>query len=197
MKHRFAPSAYLPTVSALAVVVLTAVVLTAVVLPVVGIPIAISPAQAATDQTFLGQHGNWHTYRLKEASGLTCYMVSKPVRTRGKFKKRGDVFAFITHRPKEGERDVVNFQAGYTYKAKSTVTVSIGDKSFPLITSKDTAWSKNSADDTSMIKVMIKGNSMTVKGSPSRGGQITDTYSLRGFTAAYKKITRACGLKLK
>jgi hypothetical protein len=192
MKHRFALFTYLPVVSAFAVVVLVTVVL-----PVVGIPIAIGPAQAATDQTFLGQHGNWYTYHLKEASGLACYMVSKPVRTRGKFKKRGDVFAFITHRPKEGKRDVVNFQAGYTYKAKSTVTVSMGDKSFLLITSKDTAWSKKPADDKSMIKSMIKGNLMAAKGSPPRGGQITDTYSLRGFTAAYKKITRACGLKLK
>jgi hypothetical protein len=207
MKHRFAHIAVLPAVSApvasvwipaiRAASVWAATILTAMVLTAVTIPTTIGSALAATKQTFLGQHGNWYTYRLKETSGLTCYMISKPVRTRGKFKKRGDVFAFITHRPKEGERDVVNFQAGYTYKAKSTVTVNIGDKSFPLTTSKDTAWSKKPADDKAMIKVMIKGNTMKAKGFPSRGGQITDTYSLRGFTSAYKKITRACGLKLK
>jgi hypothetical protein len=150
---------------------------------------------AADKQTFLGQHGDWYTYRLNDDGARTCYMVSKPVRSRGKFKKRGDVVAFITHRPKEGERDVINFQAGFTYKANSTVAVKIGDSSFSLFTSKDTSWSRSPSDDKAIIGAMIKGNTMDVSGTPSRGGQITDTYSLRGFTAAYKKITQACGLK--
>lgn len=156
---------------------------------------AVAVAFAADKQTFLGQHGDWYAYRLNEDGARTCYMVSKPVRTKGKFKKRGEVVAFITHRPKEGERDVINFQAGFTYKASSTVTAKIGDRSFSLFTSKDTAWSRSPADDKALIAAMIKGSSLDVSGTSSRGGQITDTYSLRGFSAAYKKITQACGLK--
>jgi len=152
-------------------------------------------ARAADKQTFLGQHGDWYTYRLSEDGARTCYMVSKPVRSRGKFTKRGDVVAFVTHRPKEGERDVVNFQAGYTYRSGSAVSVKIGDKTFSLFTSKDTAWARNSGDDKAMVHAMVSGNAMDVKGTPVRGGDITDTYSLRGFTAAYKAITKACGLK--
>lgn len=150
---------------------------------------------AAAEQTFLGRHGDWYAYRLNEDGARTCYMVSKPVSTRGNFKKRGDVVTFITHRPKEGERDVINFQAGFTFKANSTVAVKIGDRSFSLFTSKDTAWSRTPSDDKALIATMIQGSTMTVSGTSSRGGQITDTYSLRGFTAAYKKITQACGLK--
>jgi hypothetical protein len=153
------------------------------------------PADAADKQTFLGQHGDWYAYRLNEDGARTCYMVSKPVRSRSKFKKRGDVVTFVTHRPKEGERDVVNFQAGYTYKGKSNVSVKIGDAAFSLFTSKDTAWSRTPADDKAMIAAMIKGTAMVVKGTPSRGTDTTDTYSLRGFTKAYKTITKACGLK--
>ena len=153
------------------------------------------PALGADKQTFLGQHGDWYAYRLNEDGARTCYMVSKPIRTRSKFKKRGDVVAFVTHRPKEGERDVVNFQAAYTYKGKSNVSVKIGDTSFSLFTSKDTAWARTPADDKAMIAAMIKGTAMSVKGTPSRDSATTDTYSLRGFTAAYKKITKACGLK--
>jgi hypothetical protein len=158
--------------------------------------LAIGPTAAAADkQTFLGQHGVWYAYRINDDGARTCYMVSKPSRTRGKFKKRGDVVAFVTHRPREGERDVINFQAGFTYKASSTVAVRIGDKSFSLFTSKDTAWSRSASDDKAMVAAMIKGNTMDVTGAPSRGGQIVDTYSLTGFGAAYKKITGACGLK--
>lgn len=152
-------------------------------------------ASAADKQTFLGQHDDWYTYRISEDGARTCYMVSKPARTRGTFKKRGDVVAFVTHRPKEGERDVVNFQAGFTYKAKSDVNVKIADDSFTLFTSKDTAWAKTPADDKAMVQAMIKGVTMNVEGMTTRGEKIMDTYSLRGFTAAYKKITAACGLK--
>jgi invasion protein IalB len=150
---------------------------------------------AADNQTFLGQHGAWYAYLLHEDGARTCYMVSKPVRTRGNFKKRGDVVAFVTHRPKEGERDVVSFQAGYTYKAGGSVAVKIGDKTFSLFTSKDTAWSRNPSEDKEVVHAMISGNTMDVKGTPLHGGDTTDIYSLRGFTAAYKRITRACGLK--
>jgi hypothetical protein len=122
-------------------------------------------------------------------------MVSKPTRTRGKFMKRGDVVVFITHRPKEGERDVVNFQTGFTLKTNSPVSVTVGDKSFSLFASKDTAWSREPGDDKAMVSAMIGGSKMDVKSTPARGGSIVDTYSLQGFTAAYKKITRACGLK--
>ncbi len=156
---------------------------------------AASAAVAADKQTFLGQSGDWYTYQLNDGGARTCYMVSKPASTRGNFKKRGDVVAFITHRPREGERDVISIQAGVTYKQNSTVAVKIGDRSFSLFTSKDTAWSRSPSDDKALIAAMIQGSTMSASGTSSRGGQITDTYSLRGFGAAYKKITQACGLK--
>lgn len=156
---------------------------------------AVPAAFAADKQAFLGQHGDWYAYRLNEDGARTCYMVSKPTRTRGKFKKRGDVVVFVTHRPKEGERDVVNFQTGFTLKTNTPVAVTIGDKSFSLFASKDTAWSREPGDDKAMVAAMIGGSRMEVKSTPARGGAITDSYSLQGFTAAYTKITRACGLK--
>jgi hypothetical protein len=167
----------------------------AVVLAAAASALAASVAVGADKQAFLGQHGDWYAYRLNEDGARTCYMVSKPARTRGKFKKRGDVVVFITHRPKEGERDVVNFQTGFTLKTNSPVAVTIGDKSFSLFASKDTAWSREPGDDKAMVTAMIGGSSMDVKTTPARGGAMVDTYSLKGFTAAYRKITQACGLK--
>lgn len=155
----------------------------------------VAAAHAADKQTFLGRHGAWYAYLLNEDGARTCYIVSKPIRTRGQFKKRGDVVAFVTHRPKEGERDVVSIQAGYTYKSGSNVAVKIGDKTFSLFTSKDTAWSRNPSEDKEVVHAMIAGNTMDVKGTPLHGSATTDIYSLSGFTAAYKRINRACGLR--
>ena len=42
---------------------------------------------------------------------------------------------------------------------------------------------------------MKRGRKMVVKGKSSRGTATTDTYSLTGFSAAYKAIGEACGVK--
>ena len=106
-------------------------------------------------QTFLGQFGAWYAYQLAESGARICYMVSKPVRSRGKYKKRGDVVAFITHRPRDGERDVVNFQAGYTYKPGAKVTARIDkEKTYRLMADRDAAWSKNAAADEILVELL-------------------------------------------
>lgn len=155
-----------------------------------------APEAGAEDrQTFLGQHGAWYAYKLVEGGQRTCYIVSKPTRSRGKFRKRGDVVVFVTHRPKEKERDVVNFQAGYTYKSKSIVTVTIKENRFSLVTDRDAAWSRNEAEDKELVAAMVKGSRMMVAGESKSGVATTDFYSLKGFTRARKKINRACGIK--
>jgi hypothetical protein len=41
---------------------------------------------------------------------------------------------------------------------------------------------------------MIRGLEMVVRGTSSRGTATKDTYSLRGFTAAYEAARDACNL---
>ena len=146
-------------------------------------------------QTFLGQYGAWYAYRLMESGQRICYMVSKPARSRGKYKKRGDVVAFVTHRPKAGEKDVVNFQAGYSYKRGSKVTVRIGKKTFNLTTDRDAAWSRNAGEDRVLVAAMVRGSTLVLKGKSKSNIATTDTYSLKGFTRARKRINRACKIK--
>ena len=143
-------------------------------------------------QTFLGEFGSWYAYQLTESGRPVCYIVSKPIRSRGKYKKRGDVVAFVTHRPKDGERDIVNFQAGYTYKTGAKVTATIDKKTYALMTDRDAAWSKNAAVDKILVAAMIKGSRLVLKGTSKSGITTTDTYSLKGFARAHKRINRAC-----
>jgi hypothetical protein len=42
---------------------------------------------------------------------------------------------------------------------------------------------------------MRKGDKMIVHGESSRGTQTKDTYSLKGFSQAYKAISAKCGKK--
>ena len=151
------------------------------------------PAMAQGIQR-LGDFEDWNAYQFTESGNVACYMASVPKKAEGNYKRRGDIFAIVTHRPSESRRDEVSFIAGYSYKKDSWVEVAIGEKTFKLFTQDDGAWAPDKEADAALVAAMIKGRGMVVKGTSTRGTDTLDTYSLSGFTRAYQTINKACGL---
>ncbi len=150
-------------------------------------------ATASSVPTELGQYGDWTAYSYKEGKNTVCYMASTPKKDEGKYKKRGDIYAIITHRPADKSYNVVNFVAGYNYKQNSKVVVKIGTTSFNnLFTNVDSAWAPDSSTDKKLVEAMKRGQKMTVEGISFRGTKTKDTYSLKGFTGAYRAISAKC-----
>ena len=144
----------------------------------------------------IGEYDDWVAYYHKDVGGIVCYMASAPKRDEGKYTKRGDIYAVVTHRPGEKSFDVVNFVAGYTFKPGSKVTVKIGKTTISrLFTSEDKAWAVSDKVDKELVNAMKKGERMIVHGVSSKGTNTKDTYSLAGFTGAYKAISSKCKKK--
>ena len=144
----------------------------------------------------LGNFQDWGAFTARENGKLVCYIGAEPKTSRGKYKKRGQTFLLVTHRPKENSKrnrfNVVSLRAGYTYKKASAVKILIGKSTFKLFTTKEWAFAENAKLDKELITAMKRGSTLTVKGISSRGTKTTDTYSLKGFTAAHKAINKAC-----
>lgn len=158
--------------------------------------LSISSVQAMEAPKLLGKYGDWSAYTYKENGKNVCYIASTPKRDEGKYTQRGDIYAVVTHRPGEKSFDVVNFVAGYTYKKGSKVEIKIGKETFNnIFTDADKAWTLTEKDDQALVAAMKRGQRMIVKGVSSRGTQTKDTYSLSGFTRAYKVISAKCGKK--
>jgi hypothetical protein len=153
---------------------------------------AAAPARAEEPKQ-IGEFGNWAAYVFMEDGGKVCYMASQPKKQEGKFSRRGDVFALITHRPAEGSHDVFSYITGYSYKSGSDASVKIGGDSFTLFTQDDTAWAPNDVVDGKIAAAIRKGSDMVVKGTSARGTPTTDTFSLKGSGSAYDAITKECG----
>ncbi len=154
--------------------------------------VAITAAFAAPQK--IGEYSDWVAYFYKDNSGNVCYVASTPKKDEGKYAKRGDIYVVITHRPKEKSFDVVNFVAGYDFKADSKVEVKIGNKTIDkMFVDKDKAWAVSEAVDKELINEMKKGQRMIIHGVSNKGTTTKDTYSLRGFVAAYKAISAKCG----
>jgi hypothetical protein len=154
-----------------------------------------APRAEAAEPKLLGQYRDWEAYSLKENGQNVCYVASQPTKTKGKYKKRGDIVVLVTHRPARKERDVINFFAGYSFKKGSAVEVKIGGQKFSLFTKADTAWARGEKDERAMVRAMMRGRRMVVTGLSARGTRTADTYSLSGFTRAYKRVSKACGVK--
>ena len=140
----------------------------------------------------LGKHTDWEAFKARENGKLVCYMGAVPTKSQGKYTKRGRTFLLITHRTAEKSKNVISLQAGYTFKKTSEVELVIGKSKFKLFTDGPWAFASNADTDNKLVESMIRGAALIVRGISSRGTQTTDTYSLKGFTAAYKAIGKAC-----
>ena len=142
----------------------------------------------------ISRNGKWAAYVHEDGSDKVCYMASEPEKKAGNYSQRGDVFAFITHRPSKNSKNVFSYIAGYTYKTDSEVTVTIDSQTFTLFPHGNMAWTPDEATDAKITGAIRKGNKMVVKGYSSRGTLTTDTFSLRGTGASYKDISEQCGV---
>lgn len=136
--------------------------------------------------------GDWSAFSLKLDGKPVCYIGSVPVKSAGKYTQRGDIVFMVTHRPADQAIGVVNFQTGYTFKVGEDAILNIGDVTFKLFTDGQDAWARDVKSDQAIVLALIKGTRMVIKGISSRGTKTTDTFSLKGFTAAYKAASKAC-----
>lgn len=153
----------------------------------------VAPSLAhAQEAKRISQHGDWDAYTRGTGNSQFCYMVSKP-KTASLQSRRGEIFFLVWHRPGQKEFDVVQVDIGYPFKEASEVEVRIGGESWSLFTKDQSAWTYKQADDKALVAALRKGSRMTVKGTSSRNNPTTDTYSLKGTSAAYAAINKACG----
>lgn len=156
---------------------------------------AAAPAVAQEVQR-VGDFQAWSAYVAQEGEGKVCFVASKPLKSEGNYTRRGTVVAMVTRRPGRVPNDEVSIQAGYDYKPGEKVEVDVdGEAAFEMVTKDEFAWlpRSNGALDKKLIDSMVRGLNMTVRGFSARDTLTTDTFSLRGFTAAYQAMSQACG----
>ena len=154
------------------------------------------PAEAQSPRVLLKRPDTWSAYILKESKGNACYMTSKPTQTAPKGVRRGEIWFLVTHRPARNIHDEVSIYIGYPFKPGSDVTVTVDKtKRFKLFTDGNIAWGDGPKQEGALVKAMISGGEMTVAGLSKRGTKTLDHYTLKGFTAAHKAISKACNIR--
>ena len=118
-----------------------------------------------------------------------CYIGSVPIKAEGNYTKRGDTYVLV-YRINKSPDKIVQVTAGYNYDESKQVIVKIDQIAYDFFGKDDTAWTKNK--DKEVILAMKKGITMIIQGYSSRGTLTTDTYTLKGFTKAFKQLSKNC-----
>lgn len=174
---------------------MTSIRRTKLIFPLVaaGLLSGLMPGSALAQGTErLGDFGNWSAFRFFEGGKAACYIASEPTKAEGKYKKRGEIFALVSHWPGEQRHNEVSFLAGYSHQDNSTVSVKIDGKETKLFTDTDRSYAADRETDEVLVKAMKRGSRMVVRGVSKRGTKTKDSYSLKGFTNALKSIDKAC-----
>lgn len=150
--------------------------------------------QTALAQTFDSTFKTWRVFSLVREKQKICYAISSPVEKTGTYKRRGAPYVVVTYREKNPAE--VGVYAGYPYKAKSTVDITIDTQPqhafFTTTKTPQIAWAQNTDEDKKIVEDMLKGSKMTVTGQAQTNASSTDTYGLQGFSQAYKRMQELC-----
>ena len=149
---------------------------------------------AQSEPRQLDTHRDWGSYVLEDANGKVCYIASDPEESSPAMDGRAKTWVLVTHRPAANVKNEVGIIAGYTYQGGTQVNVIIDTEKFEMFTQDDGAWLRTPEEEISVVEAMKKGRRMTVVGYSANGVTTTDKYSLLGFTAAHRAISKECGL---
>lgn len=151
-----------------------------------------SAAPAFGQAELLSEHSAWGAYTTQDNTGRICFVMSAPTSTSPQAAVTGEAYLYVTHRVGSAIRNELNLVSGYVFAPDSPVTAAVGSQSFSMVTAGEGAWLADPAQSQAVVTAMRAGSTMTFTGSSAAGGQVTQSFSLMGITAATNRINEAC-----
>ena len=141
----------------------------------------------------LAENANWKAHSYVRDGNKVCYMHAKPAKSKGNFKRRGAPNVMVTRRQAARTTEEVSVTSGYPYLEGKAVKVTIDGRQFSFdLTHGEHAWVSDEEADATVVKAMIRGREMRVRGVSLKNTFSEDNFSLIGFTKIHDAIVRAC-----
>ena len=147
-------------------------------------------AASANKPDLIGQFRDWEAATHSEAGQTICYAFTRAESSEPAVPGRGGVVLTVTQRP--NLRDSVAISAGFAYPPKADVEVDVDKTDLSFYTAGRSAFAR---DGQAAMQAFKKGRVATAVSPDPKGGKVTDTFSLLGFTNAYEAAIKACPAK--
>ena len=135
----------------------------------------------------LGDFDDWIAATHQEAGQPVCYAFTRAQSSSPAMTGRGAVILTVTQRM--SGRDAVALEAGYAFAQDAAVTVQADQTGLEFYTHQRAAFARKGHDAVTAFQVA--GRAISRSPAP-HDVTVTDTFSLKGFSAAYAAISKAC-----
>jgi hypothetical protein len=149
---------------------------------------ASRPASGTNTPKAIGKFEDWQAATHVEAGQTVCYAFTRAQSSTPAMTGRTDVILTVTERPPAGH-DAVAISAGFTYAPGAAVAAQADTTSLEFYTAQRSAFAR---DGKAAVAAFQKARQVLARSPNPKGGTVTDQFSLRGFTAAYNAINKAC-----
>lgn len=149
-------------------------------------PTPAPPAERPAPRA-IGAWADWEAFEVWEAGGAVCYALSRPFSSIPAVAGRDEPTLTVTRRP--GRDDAVSVTAGRAGMDDVAVEMRVGSSLFAFDAVPGGAFAR---DGAAVATAMERGLQAVAHFTKPGGARATDTYSLRGFRAAYAAVRRAC-----
>jgi len=130
---------------------------------------------------------DWIAATHQEAGQPVCYAFTRAQSSIPPLPARGEVVLTVTQRA--SGRDAVAIEAGFPFAPNATVSVQADQTGLDFYTHQRAAFAR----DGHAAVTAFQGAARAIARSPGpRDTTLTDTFSLKGFSAAYAAIGKAC-----
>jgi Invasion associated locus B (IalB) protein len=135
----------------------------------------------------LGTFDDWTAATHTEAGQMVCYAFTRAQSSAPALPGRSAVILTVTQRV--SGRDAVALEAGFAYAPDAAVTLQADKATLEFYTSQRAAFARKGHDAVTAFQTAGKA----IAHSPGpHEATVTDTFSLKGFSAAYAAISKAC-----
>ncbi|MCE7796819.1 hypothetical protein LWE61_09640 [Sphingobium sufflavum] len=137
----------------------------------------------------LGVFESWGAFRDPQTP--RCFAIAQPARvgTEGRWSP----FAAIGYWPRANVRGQVHIRLSREIAARSTLSLTIGERRFALTGGGADAWAPNRQVDAAIVAAMRSATSMSIAAQARTGAGFADTYRLRGAATAIDAAALGCG----
>jgi invasion protein IalB len=136
----------------------------------------------------IGKFGDWTAATYQEGGSTVCYAFVRAKTSVPAVAGRGQVVLSVTQRA--SGRDAVAIDAGFSFAANATVGVQVDQSGLDsFYTAQRNAFAR---DGKAAVAAFQRGTLATARSPGPKDTQVTDTFSLSGFSDAYKAIGKEC-----
>lgn len=145
-------------------------------------------ATVAPARETLGIFNRWGAFR--DDRPLRCFAISEPPVRYAERDWRP--FASVATWPGRNVRGQLHVRLRKTKLANAPITLTIGDRRFPLAGGGGDAWAPNARVDAAIVAVMRSGDTMSISTRAANGRPFADIYRLKGAATAIDAATLGC-----